>query len=99
MEVRARLEAQAKKKKRGFMTPERKKRLRVCLFHVLLSYSALSPLLSSSPLSYLLLPAATFRCRKQHDLENVATAAVIIAHRPISSRLQTQPHVPASQLK
>ena len=29
-EVRARLEAQAKKKKRGFMTPERKKRLRVC---------------------------------------------------------------------
>jgi len=27
-EVRARLEAQAKKKKRGFMTPERKKRLR-----------------------------------------------------------------------
>ena len=28
-EVRARLEAQAKKKKKGFMTPERKKRLRV----------------------------------------------------------------------
>ena len=29
-EVRARLEAQARKKKKGFMTPERKKRLRVC---------------------------------------------------------------------